>query len=203
MNKLLCLISILLFFSCSNTTKTNSTEELPAVTVVIPHENSNKDSELNYPVEQSLETTEFVEDDCIFDQANQTDEFLIGIKEFKNYTWDSISKTATIALNNKNTISITRGGCYHFGVSAELTLYNDTTDYYNWENVNQKILWISKILSSEFAYEAIKVEIDSSKQIIDNDYGYFSSEYLQDNNYEFARRIEKDLTTITLSYYLN
>lgn len=203
MKKLHYLIILLLFFSCSNSTKTNKKSELPAEIEIDNTGKTSVDSGTILLDEQSLGSEEYVEDECIFDQATQTDDFLVGIKEFENYSWDSISKTATIILDNSDTIFVSRGGCDSFGVSAELVLYNNTIDFSDWTNVNQKILWISDVLSSEFAYEEIKNQIDSSKQIIDNDYGYFSSEFLQDNNYEFGRRIEKDKVVISLSYYVN
>jgi len=145
--------------------------------------------------------------DCIFDQLTQTDEFLKGINELNGYKWDYKTRTATIILQNQDTLFITRGGCYDFGVSAEFRLRFDTTDYSEWKNVFKKVLWIAKVLDNEFSYQEIKNEIDSSKIVIENsDFGDiigFSSEHLQDSHYEISRKIEKDYTVITISYYIN
>ena len=57
--------------------------------------------------------------DCIFDQSIQTDVFLKGIKELEGYTWYDDSKSAEIVLNDHWSLTITRGGCDHFLLSAE------------------------------------------------------------------------------------
>jgi hypothetical protein len=146
-------------------------------------------------------------DDCIFDQLTQTDEFLSNIKELQNYKWDYNTRTATIILDNRDTLLISRGGCYHFTVSAEFRIINEEIDYSVWNNVFNKVLWIAKLLDEEFAYKEIKNEIDSNKvtfeKIENGDAVYFSSEYLQNNHYEITRDLNENLNVITLSYYIN
>lgn len=150
-----------------------------------------------------IENSSEDESDCIFDQSTQTDAFLKRIPELENYKWNSEEKVATIILDSNDTLLISRGGCYQFGVSAEFRLSNDTIDYSDWKNVYAKVLWISELLQSEFAYPEIKNALNTSEIEIDNDYIYFSNEYLQDNNYELTRRIEGDKDIIVLSYYIN
>jgi|GEM_PF-3024057 len=144
-------------------------------------------------------------DDCIFDQQTQTDEFLKNIAEFDGYYWDKDSKTAEIPLDRGDYLLITRGGCYHFGVSAEFRLRNDTTDYSDWQNVYDKVLWIAKILDSEFKFNMIKNDLDSNLITINKmeqgDTLYFSNEYLKDNNYSIDREIQKGLVVLRLGYY--
>jgi len=195
----LILVSII---SCNNTqTKEQDQIVNNEKTITDNLDIEKEELKLDSIIETEIENED--DDDCIFDQTYQTDEFLKGKNEFENYIWDSISKTATIILDNNDTLLIRRGGCYSFGVSAEFRLRIDQTDYSNWNNVYERILWISKILESEFSYSNIKSEIDSSKVIIDNDIVSFSNVYLQDNNYEIVRRIDNELNVIILSYYIN
>lgn len=145
-------------------------------------------------------------DDCIFDQLTQTDEFLKDIKELQNYKWNYDSRTATIILDNSDTLLITRGGCYHFGVTAEFRISNKETDFTDWNNVYNKVLWIAKLLDKEFAYTQIKNEIDSHKvkfgEIENGEVVYFSNDILQQNHYEITRQQSNNLNIITLSYYI-
>ena len=132
---------------------------------------------------EALEQKDLItEDDCIFDQSTQTDEFLKDIQALKSYVWDYESRTATILLENHDTLLISRGGCYDFGVSAEFRIRNDTMNYKNWNMVFEKVLWIAKILESEFDYTRIKENIESNEIVIENYDGYdavsFSDEYL-------------------------
>jgi hypothetical protein len=155
---------------------------------------------------EEIESDEEI-DDCIFDQSTQTDEFLKGIQELKNYKWDSDLKTATVILENKDTLFIKRGGCNHFGVSAEFRIVNDTADYSKWSNVFEKVIWIANVLDNEFANDSIIKEIEENKiEIIkseDYDIGYFSGEYLNDNNYSIERKMNDQIKVIILSYYIN
>ncbi|MBI9060032.1 MAG: hypothetical protein JEZ01_19860 [Labilibaculum sp.] len=196
----LILVSII---SCSNNPQAKKLDKIEVTEQSSTVLQNPKNAELKTDsiIETATETEENSE--CIFDQTTQTDDFLKGKMELDNYIWDSISKTATIILENKDTLLITRGGCDHFEVSAEFRLRNDKTDYKDWNNVNKRVLWISRILESEFSYYEIKNEIDSVTIITQDDNAYFSNEYLQDNNYVISRRIDEDLTVISLSYYLN
>lgn len=146
-------------------------------------------------------------EDCIFDQATQTDEFLKNVQELKGYNWDYASRTATYILETGDTLLVTRGGCNHFTVSAEFRLRNDKADYSKWSNVYQKALWIAKALDTEFYYEELKKDIDLNKVTIE-DYGYaeaasFENEILVDNGYVIERSLQPDRTTIKLSTTLN
>jgi hypothetical protein len=149
----------------------------------------------------------FSQDDCIFDQTTQTDEFLKGISELENYIWNQETKTATIVFPNQDTLLLKRGGCDHFGVSAEFILRNDTTDFRNWDNVIDKALWIARVLNDEFAFERLENELKSKQwevQVINSDdLIFFNDAYLQADHYELARSIEKNLTRIILSFYIN
>ena len=90
--------------------------------------------EQNHPAESPAN-----EPGCVFDQETQTDEFLIGVKEFSNYSWDDEAKIASIELENDERIDITRGGCDHFTYSVELISKTDTTPHDNAD------YWIARI----------------------------------------------------------
>lgn len=213
MNKLVIFLIPILIFSCNNSEKNkevmqkevkdNEVEvvEQVALETLVTSAEVEDNVRLEHPTIE--EANDENEDDCIFDQATQTDEFLHGISELENYSWDAEQKVATIPLNTSDTLLIRRGGCYHFGVSAEFILYRRSIDYSKWENVFERVLWISKLLESEFAYEDIKEEIENSKIRIEEDNVSFQSEYLGDNNYSLYRKIEEGKTVIELSYYIN
>jgi len=147
------------------------------------------------------------DNDCIFNQETQTDDFLKGIKIFKNYKWDNKAKTAKIKLENGDSIIIFRGGCVHFGVSAKMKIKKSTIDFSDWENVNTKVLWIAKILQNEFNYKMLKAELDSSNYEIEKgqraDILTFKDDYLIQNNYLVYRILGKKYDVIELSYYIN
>ncbi len=214
MKNIIKILILLIFTSCSskNTNKEKVINEKIISDSITQNVNSTRISN-SEKIEESnkLEETEELdsesEDDCIFDQSTQTDEFLKGIKELQNYNWDSISKTATIILDNGDTLLIERGGCYSFGVSVKFKIQKDTTDYSKWNNVFNKVLWISKILKTEFEYEDIKNELDSNKITIEkydkSDVVNFSNEYLQNLHYEITRTLGKNSKMIELSYYID
>ncbi len=198
MRRSLKLLIFVLIISCG--TKTVNKNQANTDSISINRNVSNIKSDTNKRAEQSDNPL-----DCTYDQLSQTDEFLKNIDELKNYKWDYDKRTATIVLNNGDTLLITRGGCYHFGVSAEFRLTHDKIDYNNWKNVYAKVLWIAKILDREFDYKDIKNELDSNKVIFKKyevrDAVSFSSEYLQENNYEIIRELNNNHKVITLSHY--
>ncbi|MEJ8802713.1 hypothetical protein [Pontibacter sp. H249] len=191
------LILILIITSCSNLNQDNNQNTITEVSPLVTADSLQYRS-VKVTASESPESEE-----CIFDQATQTDEFLKEIKELRGYKWDYSSRTATYILETGDTLLLTRGGCYHFTVSAEFRLRNDKTDYSNWSNVYQKSLWIAKALSKEFHYEELKRDIDLNKVTIE-DYGYaeaasFENEMLVDNGYVIERNLYPNRTVIKLS----
>lgn len=69
------------------------------------------------------------DDECIFDQATQTSEFLDTVSQFQDYTWVDSIVTAFIALPNADSLEIKRGGCVHFGYY--FTLITEDTNALN------------------------------------------------------------------------
>jgi hypothetical protein len=124
-NILIILISLGFGFSCTTPLKNQEKE--------IEIDNSEKD----------------IKEDCIFDQKTQTDEFIKGINEFNNYTWDSVTNTATILMPNGDTILAFRGGCNHFGISGTILSENDSNSIENQEYWLKQSLWLSEKIMPE------------------------------------------------------
>ena len=62
---------------------------------------------------------------CIFDLSEQTSDFLDEIPEFNKYIWNDSTKTATIHLNNGDSLFIKRGGCNHYEVAIRYITKED------------------------------------------------------------------------------
>lgn len=151
---------------------------------------------------------DFDPNDCVYDQTTQTDEFLKGIPELSNYTWDQGEKTATVIMEDGDSLLIRRGGCMDFGVSAEFRIFSNKVDYKDWSKVFSKIFWIMDLLTKEFDNEGIKKEINKKTHKIQKDLYQdgedivtFSDQVLQDQHYEISRIIRKDKTVLKISHY--
>jgi len=85
----------------------------------------------------ATEPEAFSEDDCIFDLATQTTEFLDTIPQLQNYTWNDTMKVAMIPQKNGDVIEISKGGCHHYGYYVTLHSPVDSTkldDLDHWLN---------------------------------------------------------------------
>ena len=212
MNKILTFILILLVSCNSQKEKLDKVENSKKNTkniTVDANKTSEKQKEASTELQEKSENSEEIEldEDCIFDQATQTDKFLHGIEELKNYHWNYKNRTAKLRLKNGDSLTIYRGGCDHFGVSVTMKVFNDSIDYSDWNKVNEKVLWIAKILDKEFDYKIIKTELDAQKTTIEKEGKgesvYFSNEYLGVNNYRIYRELNNKFDLIELSYYMN
>jgi hypothetical protein len=96
------------------------------------------------------------QDDCIFDQATQTDEFIKDIEEFKNYSWDDKTKEATIILENGDTLIAQRGGCNHFGISGLLIEKRGVEEPLDQNYIFEKGLWIAQRLFHLTDFQELK-----------------------------------------------
>ena len=99
------------------------------------------------------------DEECIFDRATQTDEFVRSVPELSNYTWNNETKEATITLPNNETLVAQRGGCVHFGISGTLITDNETDfdDLNYWLN---RSLWIAERLFSANDFQTVKASIE-------------------------------------------
>jgi hypothetical protein len=187
------LIFIIVFlFSCKKE-RTFSKPKLNNVEYKLSLENEKTKNHIN------------VEQECIFDQSTQTDAFLKGIKELEDYTWDNESKSTEIVLNDHWFLTITRGGCDHFLLSAEF-LYDRNLEFKdNKQEILEKIIWITSLLKEEFEFETIKKCIEEDKMTFTETTNGFYGNFMDSKIYEmytFDYRKEKGNTVFGISYYL-
>ncbi|NMM47683.1 hypothetical protein [Marinigracilibium pacificum] len=204
MKNLMTLVILAIIISACNSTSESTQNEINEKSDSIQTKTAQLVTDPNpETIDEEINEEQIEESDCIFDQSNQTDEFLKDIDALADYSWNSKTKTATIIMDLNDTLLIKRGGCDHFGVSAEFRIQNKQIDYNDWNNVFIKVLWIAEVLNTQFLYENIKNDIVLSKIDIDGDVAYFSDELLVNNNYEIYRETGDGITTIILSYYIN
>jgi len=194
--KQLFLIFLVILFSCNSDLKK-----------VEKRNKVEQNTEKTKTESKKSEKSEYNENDCVFDQKTQTDEFLKGIKELKNYKWNYKTRTAKLKFENGDSLTIIRGGCADFGVSVKMKILKSSIDYSKWKNVNQKVLWIAKILKSEFAYKKLKTELETNRITIEKegkgDIVEFTNEFLSMNHYYIYRELHNNFDLIELSYYIN
>ena len=140
--------------------------------------------------------------DCIFDQTTQTDEFLKNIEELKDYVWFDDEKKAEIILNAHWALTIKRGGCDHFELSAEF-FYERPLDFKtNKKLVFDNIIWITNLLN-EFDGDIIKECLEKEKYSIteENENNLFIN-FLDERIYEsYFMSYESDTTTTFMVSY--
>lgn len=136
--------------------------------------------------------------DCIFDQTTQTDEFLKNIEELKDYIWFDDEKKAEIILNDHWALTIKRGGCDHFELSAEF-FYERPLDFKtNKKLVFDNIIWIINLLN-EFDGDIVKECLEKEKYSIteENKNNLFIN-FLDERIYEsYFMSYKSDTTTTT------
>ena len=192
-------ILILVFFSCSNNVNTGHLVISKSKRMILLQEKIIK--------EELLEKSHvaFYPDDCTYLQSMQTDDFLKNAHELKGYVWDSIDKTATVVLNENETLKIRKGGCYDYCVSAEFIISKSEIDYSDWENVFKKVLWIAQILKSEFYYEELKKEMEAKNYTTEKSNNteslWFNSEHFKILHLSISRDIKSNPVKIKISHY--
>lgn len=204
MNRLCFLILCVFVFSCVKD------KEAKKDAIVISIEDLSKKDSTN-AVEVLLKNLDGKTDekqdseDCIFDQKTQTDEFLNGIEELKDYIWNQEAKTAEIILNDHWSLTIKRGGCNHFEVSATF-IYDRFLEFdENKKSVYDKFIWISGLLE-EFDEEAINEAITNNNISIEVDEDRRFIQFMDSRLYESYSAMfysKNNVTHIRLSYYLN
>ena len=146
--------------------------------------------------------------DCIFDLETQNDDFLKGIKELQNYSWDSKTKTATIIISIDETIEIYRGGCDDFSLSAKFIVPKKITFKKNKEYIFGKILWVSKLLYDKSDYEIINECINKNKYSVDesdpnNIHINLMNNLVYNNFIIFYNNEENQFNTFSITYFIN
>jgi hypothetical protein len=142
---------------------------------------------------------------CFFDQSTQTDDFLKGIKEFEGYVWHSDTKTAEIVLNDHWSLTIKRGGCDHFEMSASF-MYDRILDIEkDKKQIFDSVIWITSLLE-DFDGKDIKRVIDEGKvSITKRDEFNYHANLMDEKLYElyYFNFNNKDITTFNIGYYYN
>ncbi|CAM1345601.1 hypothetical protein [Tenacibaculum amylolyticum] len=148
-----------------------------------------------------------INQDCIFDQSTQNDGFLKDINELKNYTWDSIKKTATIKISDQEILKIHRGGCDHFSLNAEFTVPKSITFDHHKEYIFSRILWVSELLYKS-SFKAIKDALKDNKISITQESSHFTfisltHEELYESFFVTFKSDNTEYNTFSISYYIN
>ena len=200
MRFILVSIFFIVFLGCSSEENVDvkmddsveNSEKIKDTIVEKQEEEQAQEEKINYP------------EDCVFDMNTQTSEFLEGIKEFENFLWIDSLKTATIPLENGDTIEITRGGCDHYSFYVTLISYSDLTKI---EDVDYWINRMEKLtrLISEFENDNIYSLYQEEKyNLIENDNQLYYS-FNQDAYCDMSLTLEqysKKKITITIGYYM-
>ena len=126
------------------------------------------------------------EEECIFDLATQTDEFVRNVAEFGDYIWNDEAKTATITLQNGEKIIAHRGGCMHFGISAKWTL---ETENHNSKDVNywiEKARWVNERIMSEADTKLFDELLQTKKYAVHESENFLVIDFFEHNYTEWT-----------------
>lgn len=177
-NSLLILI-VLIFFSYK--------EEKVIINVKVENKIETNENLLEPNQKESIDNSielEKIGEDCIFDQSTQTDDFLKGIKELEGYVWFEEDKIAELVLNDHWSLSIKRGGCDHFELSAAF-FYERILDFEeNKKDILDKIVWVTSLLNEEFESNEIKKSIEENKMTFTEVKNGFYGNFLNSKIYE-------------------
>ena len=146
-------------------------------------------------------------DDCIFDQATQTDEFVRNIPEFADYSWDDSAKTATILLPAGDTLYATRGGCDHFMFIGKLVKKGNDHAIDDQSYWLEQGAWIAKRILPQADYDEYLTMVENKKfeAVVQDEMLsiLFNDSQALDWTLNVYLDKEKDQTTIETGYYIN
>jgi hypothetical protein len=144
-------------------------------------------------------------EECVFDRTTQTDEFIIKKGKFTEYKWDNENKTATIKLENGETLKAFRGGCVHFGMSGEIFTEFDSSKINDLDFWLNKALWISKNLFDNKDYEYLKDKLtkkDYHQERDENSIYIFIPHEIYDE-FSISVRMEDEKAVLYVGYYFS
>jgi hypothetical protein len=146
MTKTFCFLIIGLLISCKQQNKNTET--------VINTDTLKLDSITETKIYDSTSASE--DEDCIFnnDYKQLTTEWLTELK-INNFIWRADLNQALIP-KGQDTVFLSQGGCYHFGISVELKLTNDN------HSLADSALWMNRALKL-----AIEYQMDHYKQMLE------------------------------------
>jgi hypothetical protein len=154
-------------------------------------------------IENKESTNQQENEDCIFDQSTQTDEFLKDIKELEGYVWHPDTKLAEIILNKQESLIIKRGGCDVFQFYASFMNEKVLDFEKDKKQIFDSIIWITSLLE-DFDGEDIKRVIEEGKISItkSDEFNYYAN-FMDKKLYEqyYFNFNNKDITTFEIGYY--
>ena len=154
-------------------------------------------------IENKESTNQQENEDCIFDQSTQTDEFLKDIKELEGYVWHPDTKMAEIILNKQESLIIKRGGCDVFQFYASFMNEKVLDFEKDKKQIFDSIIWITSLLE-DFDGEDIKRVIEEGKiSITKRDEFNYHANFMDQKLYEqyYFNFNNKDITTFEIGYY--
>ena len=170
----------LTFISCCK-----NTDEPPVDNILVTKkESAGKYQETDFGLIRDRRTLPKVE--CIFEQSAQNDDFIKNIPEIEFYEWDKKTHTATVSLENGNTLDLFRGGCDHFSIGGTLRMFG--LNKLEEEVWIEKVVWIATLLQDEMKPDSLNEAILNGGYFV---HRYsptfqalkFKSKFLRDMNY--------------------
>ena len=146
------------------------------------------------------------DEECIYDQSTQTDEFIRDVPEFSNYIWNDKSKTATIYLPAGEILKAHRGGCVHFGITGTLSVPNSTKSPSDLDYWFKRCKWIAKRLFNAKDFETL-VDSFNMRSYTDTDWvvnkesKYILIPHPTYNEFWVFIRYENDTTNLSVGYW--
>ena len=145
------------------------------------------------------------DEECVFDQSTQTDEFIKQKGVFKVYEWDNERKEATIQLENGNILRASRGGCVHFGMSGELEILNNMVEINETSYWLESALWIAKNVFDDADIKFLEHQISNENYSLESDsesiYIFIPHDYYDE--FSIAVRKENGKTFLYVGYYFS
>ena len=203
MEKTIILTILLVFFACSCAEKPTSGQSKYNLNSEKSEIEDSSNEQLITPSAEKKHNNESAIDDCTYDLSTQNTEFIDTVDDFSNYTWDNEKKTATIILENGDTLLASRGGCYHFAISGKWLL-NKTIDLDSVNFILEKGKWIGKRLFDAKDYQELDILIEHGQYEINRSHNavrldFAHAYYLDWSINAFKRKNGK--TTIETGYY--
>ncbi len=162
--------------------------------------------EADQTVEEEQTVQQYSNPRCKYDQSIQTDAFIREIKELEGYEWNNDEKTAQLVLNDHWSLSIKRGGCNYFELSASF-IYDRFIDLEeNKDLIFDQVKWITGLIS-EFDAEQIAQALDNGKlQIQSVNEGEYFINFTDERLYEyyqFTFKAQDDYSNFKIGKYLD
>ena len=188
------ILSSILFISCnSGSKKENEKSDLPTEQTT-----AGQDTLQKVKIQTSPQA-------CKYSRSEQTDAFISDVQELQGYVWDDEEKTAQLVLNDHWGLTLKRGGCEHFELSAAF-MYDRYLDLeQNDSMIFEQVKWITGLID-EFDSEQIADALDNRKIYIqavgEGDYFINFTDEILYEYYQFRYRTWEDTTNFKIGKYI-